>query len=170
MTEIQNNIEKYYSVQQAREELFKHYDEKGEHCPVCGQYVKLYKRKINSSMAHAIIILYHYNRNHPAEWMHILEYFTGMKLSTAFGDAPKLRHWGLIEKKEGEKEDGNPDNGYYRITQKGIDFVEKKLQISKYVFLYNNEVKYRGEKLTDIEESLGDKFDYTQLMSGGEYE
>ena len=167
----QETFDNFRTIKQAREDLFKAYDI-GEHCPVCGQYVKKYKRKITSSMAYALILLYWRNEAHPGEWIHILEYFRGKKgiPHTLHGDCPKLRYWELIIKKDEAKEDGNPDSGYYKITRKGFNFVKDMITVPKFIYLYNNEFLAFGGELINIKEALGNKFDYGELMTDTEME
>jgi len=78
-------------------------------------------------------------------------------------DVPIARHWGLIEAKE-NVDDAKQTSGYWRLTQQGIYFVQGELTIPKYVRLYDNEaLSFEGEHLT-IQQCLGNKFNYTELM------
>lgn len=155
-------------IKELKENLFANYHE-GDHCPICGHYVKLYKRKLTSSMAHGLVLIYRYFMFHPGEeWVHIENLFKNISgIPSVFHDTAVLRHWGLLEKKEGERDDGNPDVGYYRITEKGKQFVNNEITVSKYVLLYNNEVKgFDDETQISIKNAFGNKFNYNELMTG----
>lgn len=137
---------------------------KGTSCPCCGRFGKLYKRKITSSMAYLLILLYKY---HPNEFVHVNSFIEAKRVSYALhGDFPKLRFFGLLEKKEGEREDGNPNNGFYRITPLGISFVQGMIPVKKYVYIFDNVVMAVSDETIFIDEALGTKFNYNELMQG----
>ncbi len=125
--------------------------EKGTDCPCCGQFVKQYRRKLNSGMAIAMLKIYklcangeYYNISNELIGIHQLEY-------------SKLRYWKLIESK-------NNENGLWKPTKQGIDFVVGKCTIPKYAYVYNNKlIKLEGEQIS-IKDALGDHFDYNELM------
>jgi len=140
--------------------------EEGARCPCCDQFVKLYKRKLNSTMARALILVYHYfERPDADEWLHVPSY---LNWTQALGDAAKLHRWALIEPKGGIRDDGSTKVGYYRITDLGRRFVRGEASVPKYVYLYNQKVVNRSDAdttRTTITEALGDRFDYAELMS-----
>jgi hypothetical protein len=103
---------------------------KGARCPCCNQYVKVYKRALNSSMSFVLIMLV---RNFEAMgdkapdrgFVHVPSFLNEVGLrpevaAAVRGDWAKLAHWGLIEGRpsEGDKK----YSGYWRPTFKGIDF------------------------------------------------
>lgn len=136
--------------------------DKGYTCPHCGQFCKRYFRKFNSNMALALIVLY---RNREKGFLHLENTMiqAGYKRS---GDASYLRHYGLIEKKEGKRDDGSTRNGMYKITGRGIMFVEGKTEVRSTCIIYNNKHEgFEGREIT-IQEALGKKFDYRELMEG----
>jgi len=130
--------------------------DKGTRCPTCKSFIKRYKRKLNSSMAWTLILMYKYFKQPDhKEWLHVEDYMKslqGIPVSLR-GDFPKLRYFGLIKEKdnpegsENEYDANNPEDqenpnkmvGYYKILQKGIDFVENKIKVPKHIFLYNGE-------------------------------
>ena len=158
--------DQYSTVGEAKSFLKQNLKE-GAKCPCCSQYVKLYLRKLNSSMAYGLILMTrNYNNINTSEWFHLENYFKPLDIpSTLRGDLPKLRHWGLIEAKEGEREDGNPHVGYYRVTSKGKQFVNQEITVPQRVGLYNQ--KFYGFDGRDISivDALGSKFNYKELMS-----
>lgn len=154
-----------YTLQEAQEFLNDNL-KKGLHCPCCGQFAKRYKRKITSSMVMALIFIYRKNVK-TRDWIHVEDYLKNIEgiPSSIRGDSSKLRYWGLIEKKHGEKEDKNPDNGYYRMTEKGEMFVKGLIKIPKYVFIYNDNVEcFDVTTEVEIRECFKNKFSYDELM------
>lgn len=138
--------------------------EKGCRCPACGQSVKLYRRKLTSSMALGLCII----KKHKEvdQEFHLLDFFKQIENVPAgiVGDLPKMRFWGLIDSKEEKKDDGNPNSGVYSLTIAGKLFAENKTKINKYLYLYNNKVQSRSEEMTTISECFKDKFNYEELM------
>lgn len=153
----------------ARADLFKQ-AEKGAICPCCDQYVKIYKRKLNSSMACGLVYVYNYFRSPEAlPWLHLPGFFTEKKICSS-NDGGLLRHWELIEPMVSERKDGSWRNGHYKITSKGVAFVKGEISVPKYVYIYSQNVlgfsdgdKYPKEDTT-IQDSLGENFNYRELM------
>lgn len=140
--------------------------EKGVHCPCCGQFCKLYRRKIHSAMAAGLCWIYQYYLKHPtADWIHLSEFF--VRLGRDSSDTAKLRHWGLLEAKGGVRDDGSDRVGYYRITELGQHFVEERVAVPKYIWIHNQQVwGVDGTKTIMIRDALGEKFRYDDLMQG----
>ena len=141
--------------------------EKGDHCPCCGQFAKLYKRKLNSAMVAALVLINKYFKENPdAEWLHVENYLKSLNIPAAVrGDFPKLRHWGLLEAKTGIREDGSKRVGLYKVTLRGQAFLSGILKVPSRVHLYNQEVLGFSGKEIRVEKALGNKFRYSELMS-----
>ena len=145
--------------------------EQGCECPACGQYVRLYKRKLNSGMAIFIIGLYklmkkdlkryssprHHNNFHSNK-----DVFDVMNIKVTSLDYSVIRHFGLIEARMSD--DSKRDSGYWRLTEEGIHFASGSDFSPKYVYLYNNKRQGVSDEKITIKEALGDKFDYEELM------
>jgi len=138
--------------------------EKGITCPCCGQFAKRYKRNLSASMCYALILI-HKSRN--SDFFHVSDYFheKGLKISSV-ADWSKLRHWGFIESKAELREDGSDRNGYYKITDRGINFVRRRITAPAHAFIFNNKVKALADERVDIETALKKKFDFQELMFG----
>ncbi len=137
--------------------------QKGYRCSCCGQLVKQYKRSLNSSMALVLIQLY---RSGIRDFVHVENYLNSIQ-SPAHrrADYHKLRFWGFLEKKIGDRVDGSPKNGYYKITGRGCMYVEGKLKAKEFIYLYNDQFKgFDGEEIT-IQQALGNKFSFEVLMA-----
>jgi hypothetical protein len=144
-------------------------------CPCCGQHAKVYKRHITGAMACALIQIYKYYwlNKWPADWLHVPRYLAGQKLPASVkaswhgGDWSKLRFWKLIEPKaDEERADGSLRVGYYRITDLGRGFVERQIEVPKFVFLYAQTTLGLALPYITIDDALGAKFNYTDLMGG----
>lgn len=153
------------TVEQAKEHLRGKLEE-GATCPCCHQHVQMYRRPITSSMAYALVLFYLADK--PADgYIHVEEYLKRQKCAASIrGDFSKLRFWKLVEPKDGAKADGNPSNGFYRITDKGKLFVENKIEVPRHVFLYNNKAYSFSEEVIGIQKTLRDRFSYDKLMKG----
>jgi hypothetical protein len=139
--------------------------EKGTTCKCCGQTVKLYKRKLNSSMAYGLIIIYKIHQSIGFDKaVKMNREVAKLKIPSSNIEYAKLSHWGLIEEQESDSTKKNK-SGYWKITKRGIDFVINGTSIPKYVFIYNGKTQGRSDETVLISESLGDKFDYKELMS-----
>lgn len=148
--------------------------DEGLHCPTCNRHAQIYKRKLNRTMALALVLL---SRAPGGEYIHVPRFLAGLPLPQALkasiaggGDYAKLRYWGLIEQEppaEGEerKQEGR---GRFRITAKGRKFVRGEIEVYKYVRVYDDQpLKCDDVETFGIREALTSKFDYDELMRGG---
>ncbi len=160
---IQSKLPPDSTIYQAKEFL-RDNAVKGAECPCCRQRVQIYARALTSGMAAGLIIFYH---NRGKGWLHAEKTFKESSCNQSIrGDFPKLRFWGLIEAKEENREDDSDRNGYYRITEKGIQFVLGHLSVPRSVFIYNNAFRGFDSLETDVKKALGVKFHYAKLMEG----
>lgn len=82
------------------------------------------------------------------------------------GDFPYLVHYGMLEKMEGKRPDGSKKNGFYKLTDKGRQFVMKQITVPQTFIIYNGKCEgFEGREI-GIEDALGKYFDYAELMSG----
>jgi len=139
---------------------------KGGKCPCCTQDYKMYQRTITSSMALGLILLYKKSLTGPL-YIHIEDYFKSLDVPASVrGDVPKMRFWDLIRPDGKDKEDGNPNSGYYKITELGKAFVEMKIDMPKHANIYNNRF-FGFDKDTgtvNIKDCLKNKFNYNELL------
>lgn len=135
--------------------------ERGYVCPCCNSFIKLYKRSFNSNMCLALIAIY----NSGIRTFTHMENLLREKGYKRCGDFSYLVHYGLLEKLEGKREDGSPKNGMYKITGRGIMFVENKLTVQEKFLMYNSVCEGFDGKEINIKEALGTRFHYDQLMN-----
>lgn len=141
---------------------------KGCACPACGQHVQMYKRTITRAMAKGLSILASLPDTEKDKdgFFHMEK---AMKKycddASARGDMPKLRFWGLLEAREGKREDGSSRNGYYRVTLQGFEFLRGKIEVEKSLWIFNDKVKMRSEEKINFEKAIqkGNRFKYSDI-------
>jgi hypothetical protein len=134
--------------------------EGARNCGECGRMMKVYQRRLSAPMAKGLIKLHFLHRRHPDEkGFHISEIFRDR------GDFAKLRFWGLIQELP-NTETTKKSSGVWRITTEGKLFVTQNVWVPLYVTLRwgNEHVGFAGPRVK-INETLGKKFDYEELMS-----
>ena len=126
----------------------------GARCPCCRQYVKVYRRKLNSSMSRALLIMF---KNRGVDWTHADHVVRAA--STRMGhDWIGVHYWDLIE--------AHPyDAGYWRITAPGINFARNRLNVLSHAVVYNGKRLRLEGKLVSIVTTLGKHFNYDELMA-----
>ena len=128
----------------------------GTECPCCGKYVKAYKRKLNSGMARALILIYNLTKD--GKYVHIQDEFIKLKLRATTMDYAYAEKWKLIESDLDQ-------NGYWRITQLGKSFVLNQIDLPEYCLVYNGNVYKWADDKIGIKTALTISFDYNELMS-----
>ena len=151
------------SLQQAKNDIRQGWETpKGVVCKCCGQLVKVYPRQVYKTIAVRLIKLYRLHQTGAAEYYHLSKIGTP---TNGGGDFTKLRYWRLIEQRPDLEDPDKKSDGYWKITQAGINFVEGKKSIIKYCHVYNNVVGYRSGGQINIHDALGkEKFNYPELM------
>lgn len=139
----------------------------GGDCPVCDRFCKVYDRTINQTMADAL------------EWLYKAATAPGADLRAWINmplNAPKeilrsnqhttLRWWSLIERMMPDETDKRKKHsGMWRITLKGMDFVEGRLSVPKRVYTYNGEPVGFSDEVVRFKDCT-DSFHYGEMMQG----
>ena len=134
---------------------------KGCICPCCDQFVKVYKRKLNSNMSWLLLRLYKLSmQNKDQTYFH----YSKFTIDIGVADFGKLRHWELIQLQDNEETD-KKTSGYWMITQKGLDFIHNKIRVPKHAYIFNGKLLQFSEETTNIIESAKNKFSYEELMN-----
>lgn len=128
-------------------------------CPVCGQTIKLYPRKLSSALARFLIDIYSLTagRDPGGRWMNVSQDMIDKMDHHVSRDYAKLRFWGLLEPHPGR-------STQWRITETGIAFVEGRLVVPQSAYIYNNYCVRLSGTVTDISGALGSKFDLKELL------
>lgn len=132
-------------------------------CPCCNRYNKMYTRKITSSMAYGLILIYNSVRT---DKFHLEKLLKEIDCPPSIrGDLSKFVHWGVLQKYAGEKKDGNPSLGYYQITKIGVQFIFNEIKLPKYLMILNNEVIFEADEKITIRKAIQNKFYYNNLIN-----
>lgn len=149
-----------HAMAQARRETMDKAKQKGTECPCCGQFVKVYRRTINSTMARQLITAH---GMHAEGWFHTRDVV--LADSAGAGDFSKLECWGLIYRQPHvQGEEGKRTSGMWKITDKGRDFIAGRVTVPQYAYIYNGNLLELGGVDIHIEHALGKKFDYREIM------
>jgi len=136
----------------------------GTPCPCCGQQVKQYEYKLYDSSASALIRLYNLTLFKGEGEFHVRDFAEATQLYTRASHFAELRFWGLIEK--GEKTSKNtPSAGFWRITEKGKQFVRNEITVKSSIKMFNNQFQGFSGDLISIKECLGTKFNYADIFN-----
>jgi hypothetical protein len=127
----------------------------GVHCPCCGQYAKLYRRKINAGMARALIVSY---RIGGGDYVHVTQ--------LGSHEIAQLQWWQLVEEMPAKRPDGGR-TGWWRPTGLGMDWIYRRARVPKYVLVYDGalQAKPHGDPIS-VADALGSKFNLADLMEG----
>lgn len=126
----------------------------GVACPCCDQTVKEYRRSINTGMARSLIDIYQVaaQPGH-SEWVHV-----PTEIGARSREEGKLAYWGLLEEQITRRDDGPRRRGFWRITDTGKAFVEGRITLPKYTYVYNRSVTGFSAKqrvsISDINEGF----------------
>lgn len=137
----------------------------GVGCPCCDQFVKHYKRTINSSIARGLIhVVKTQQLNVDFKLDAALDGVLGAK--TIYPQLSLCKYWGLLKPIAGIRDDGSDRIGLYQNTEKGIKFVNHEIKVLSHVELFNDKQYGFDGKQISIIDALGTKFDYKELMGG----
>ena len=147
-------------LSEARKEVMDALDD-GIICPCCDKYVRQYKRKFNSTMARSLIWLVNTHRELSDGWVDVP--YLAPRWLVQTNQLPTVRWWGLIERHP-STDSATKHSGLWRPTAAGIAFVNRESRIIASAITYNGNVTgFTGDEI-DIEDALGEKFNYAEIM------
>lgn len=162
------------AVQKLRDEV-KAGRKEGCNCPICGQYAKEYERQITSAMVKTLwLVKEWFELNDPTldqKYVHVDEHINTLPRNRqpttrgASGDFAKMRFWGLIAESPSIRADGSSRAGYWRITQKGVDFLMDKIKVPKTAIVFDNKLFKLTNDPVSVHDCLKKRFNYNDLMS-----
>lgn len=147
----------------------------GAICPCCRLEAKVYKRKLNSSMAYVLLLMVGEMQLNGGAYMHVPSMLNRKRLKPKVaaalrGDYAKLKHWGFIEQEKRPRRVSGEDKGKrtlgnWRPTERGIAFVRGEIDAPSHAVLYGKRcLRLVEETRTTINGALGDKWNYVELM------
>ena len=153
------------TVRAARERLFS--DDvfsSGSNCPCCGQFVKLYARRLNAGMVAGLIWIVRASID--GAFVHLPSKAPRQVVAIA-GEFARLEHWGLVQQ-EPNADTGKTHSGSWRPTRLGIDFAMQRVKVPTHVLLFNQSVYgFKKETFGVIKALERGRFNYRELM--GDY-
>jgi hypothetical protein len=162
-------------VEKARLELREQFREKldnGSNCPCCGRWAKRYRRHVNATMAGALCTMVALQRAGEGEWLRAEKIGQTLRANMHFaavsyphGEIGKLAFlpWGLVEARPHEQ-GKKKHSGQWRATARGEAFVEGKLGIPRYLWVYDNHVDAQSEEQMFIHQAFKQSFNYQELL------
>jgi hypothetical protein len=155
MSNTQVRIKNTDSLEEARDQLYSLVaDGEAVRCPCCDQTAKLYKRKIHSTMARTLILMY---KTHGTSYGHM----PSLDINTHEG--AQLSWWGLIEEDDKTRADGGRA-GWWKVSDLGKKFILKQRQVKEYALIYNGTCLDLEGGDVWISDCLAKGFDYRELM------
>lgn len=133
--------------------------DEGVRCPCCGQFAKVYRRKIHRTIARSLVAMYAEFRRTGNPWVHV---------ATTIGPAcevGKARYWGLVVEETTLRPDGGR-SGWWQLTDEGIAFVHGMHTVPKYARIYDGRCLGLSGQLVSIRDCLPVGFDLGALMAG----
>lgn len=151
------------TIKDAKEYLRNNFEE-GAECPCCGQFVKQYSRLFDSGLARFAIALYRLTKGMSglSRNKDDIRKRAGMEKlqATNYGI---IEFWNIAVKTKND-DDSKRTSGLWKLTPKGVAFVEGRLLIPKYAKTYDNKCQGFSDTRITIKEALGNKFNYRELM------
>ena len=139
-------------------ELLREQVAQGIDCPCCGQFARVYWRRLNASMARFVVLLYRAGRA-GTPWVDI------RTIDVRGGDYAKAELWKLCE----SQPNTNPakrTSGMWRLTPLGVHFAEGKTRVPTHTAVYNGKPCGTRGDLVNIHETLDrGGFNYRELMN-----
>lgn len=153
------------TIEEAKQDLRDNWEE-GLDCPCCGQRVQLYVHSLNGAMIRSLIELYKLDKENPSQKYFHISKFEQWRNGYGGGQFAKTKHWGLSLDRDNVDEEKH-SSGMWAITDRGRDFIERKVAVPGYVRIYNKKsYGFTGDPV-DVESVLAKRFNYKELM--GDY-
>lgn len=150
-------IDLHWSLTEAKDWLRERVEE-GAHCPCCTQMAKVYKRRINATMAKTLITLYRYSA--------VGEFVHAPSLPGDTHECSQLVWWNLIEEEADHHREDGGRAGWWRVTALGRRFVDGEIALPSHARVYDGRcLALVPKKYLTIQDCLGHKFDLRELLA-----
>lgn len=154
------------TVREVRQFLFENREE-GTVCPCCDRIAKEYHYTIGHGQAQAVITLYKLTRMLKPEdgYIHVHNEFARyFKLNCNTLSYHRLQYWELIEPMHTNDNPDKRTSGMWKITRKGIEFVEGRTTVPSEITVYGGKRTALFGDPISIKVALKQKFSYQTLM------
>lgn len=129
-------------------------------CPCCRRYAQMYKRPIGPGQAIPLLAVFKKVGMDPYREPEVLP-------RKSEGQLTLTKHWGLVmpwECPSGVK-DPKRQSRWWRITDRGKDWLEGEIRIAKYAYLFDDtHWKLEGPRITWLQAVRAPRFDLDKLM------
>ena len=133
----------------------------GENCPTCKRYTKVYRRKLNSTMARGLIWLYREGGGDQRLYVNFAKMPPFLLKSNQLASN---RWWDLVERAPND-DPAIKHSGMWRLTVLGRNFVKGFTTVKSHIWHYNSELLGRDGDYIKIDEALGKHFNYSEMMA-----
>ena len=131
----------------------------GLHCPLCKQFAKIYKRKLNKTMVKALRLLY--KAGATTQFVHAPTVLAAHAAPAR--EVGKLAYFNLTKEETERREDGGK-SGWWMVTKSGIEFLRGRLTVQKYAVVYDGVVTgYKGGEVNIT--GIAPDFRFDDLMN-----
>jgi len=130
-------------------------------CPACDQTAKVYRRKITDDMALFLAWLVEQKVKTKETYHHYQKYKTRAHLG---GDYSKLEYWQLMARMPKDENDDKASSGFWKVTERGYDFLIGKIKVPRYAFIYANRIEGFSDEQISFKDCLANPFDYPEIM------
>lgn len=145
-------------------------DGRDQNCPCCGRLGKLYRRTLSSGMARTLLVIYRHAEatQPPGGWVAVSELGDSGVLRSR--EHHRLRFWDLLEPHVDSHRTADANSrDMWRITEHGKAFARDEIRVPKAVYVYDNTPwRFDEDQRVSIREALGTKFNYAELLRGGD--
>ena len=140
----------------------------GVRCPCCDIWTKINPRNIYKGAVESLIGLYRLHQEDPT-FHHVstfdFKWWIDKQKTERVpgrGDFAKLRYWHLIRP---QIIDGHWGQGMWKITPRGIDWLEGKITVTKYALILDSEcIGFEGPEW-GVEDAWDEPFDLEKMMA-----
>jgi hypothetical protein len=131
-------------------------------CPICGKHLVRYARILTATAIKALILLVRFREINGNEYAQVtkLPNFEPYIRAAAYAS---LVHWGLVESAP-NADPAIATSGCWRATEKGAQFVYRKIKLPKTAWVFLNEVMDYDDDEVYVEDVFKERFHYQEMM------
>lgn len=128
----------------------------GVTCPCCGQYAKVYRRRLNAGMVRSLLRMY--AAGGTGRYVHTPTLLGGKR-----GEEARLSYWGFTRESVDPRADGGR-RGWWRVTERGELFLNGDITVPSHALVYDGVcLQLTGDPIS-VRDAIGDGFDLRELL------